>query len=214
MASDVDDNFTGTNGDKPNPDLWAIYYDSQDDGDTSGVVSIQNNTLDFSLTAISMPVVQSVYRIDGNFDIQIDWSIDEIPTTDSGWMMPLGIGKINTSFYNDSSHWLYVGRFNGAEGPQRAESHNVSAGTGGTQGLSGKARIVRTGSSVDMKYWSGSSWVTLKTDTSYGDFPVYVKLPVRVYSADKTLNANFDNFLLNAGDIIWPSKQTQIWVLT
>lgn len=201
----VDDDFTGTDGVLPNPDSWNIYHDSKDSGDFSGVISIQNNELDFSITtAVTLPVVQSNFKLSGDFNIQVDFGIDSIP--DDEWAVGITMGTEIDDIYGGSSY-AQIARYYESVGNYLAATSNESYVTGGSSDLSGKFQLIRTGSSLVMNYWNGSSWTTLLTDAIYGTADVYVKLYARVWNVAKTLNCNFDNFVVNSGTIEWNSLE-------
>jgi len=201
---DVDDDFTGTDGADPDVRLWEdVQYASTD---TTGnvVPDIRNNSLDFAISVTeSFPYISSRYVLSGDFDIQVDYAIDAIPSPDESWSVGLLTQTDNANVFNFGSNYASSARYSVGSGPYRANTEGGTADTGGNSDTSGKFRITRSGSTCNLYYWGGSSWALLHTDTSYTTADVYILLHARVWDGNKTLNANFDNFTINSGTVKW-----------
>lgn len=201
----VDDDFTGTDGDPPNSTFWKTgYSDNDTDWDHSGVISIQSNELDMSIPTakVTAPFVSSKYFLTGDFDIQVDFGLDATPSPDTGWSFGLFITGLQGDPFGQATY-AYMDREIASRGPYRASTYNGGASQGGSADLSGKLRMARTGSSLVMYYWNGSSWTTLRTDASYGTSNAYVCLFARMNTSGDNMDCNFDNFVLNSGSFIF-----------
>ena len=200
LSDGINDDFTGSDGDVPSTKRWMQYYDPQDSGSSDSVVSIQDNELDFQITLdITFPVLVSNYKLSGDFDIQVDFSMGT-PSVDANWAYALGVGEINTSIFSDAEG-AYISRYAPPNGNYRADSPNITAVIGGTADTSGKFRLVRVDSSLSMQYWNGTAWTVFATDSAYGTHDVYVKLWVRTWAANRTIDVNFDNFIVEGTPI-------------
>jgi hypothetical protein len=196
-AAEASDDFTGIDGDPPDPRLWRYTitnnYASADckiDSnrlylrtryDTTGIYIIANNT----------------FWLSGDFDVQVDFELNEAPSVN--WQAAFFI-------YFDSANYSYTGRrYN--SGQQYFDAAKISNSwqsttTTATSDTSGKYRFVRAGSSCTSYYWNGSSWTSIQTRTlSTGD--ARIGLIVNPESTSSNwISAWFDNFTVNSADLI------------
>ena len=195
----VDDDFTGTNGDDPNTDLWDI---------TDGTPIITNNSLDLSYDntsggAATNTQVDSIYNISGDFDIQIDFKDIDFTGTGAGDQPVLYIyffvdlswySRVGISAYESDTTLLYQG-LNRIDGT----SYYSQPGTTDT---SGKFRLTRIGNVITSYKWSGSSWDTLQSDSgcTTSDGKIMLKSTQHV---GVNFTGYFDNFKVNYGTIDW-----------
>lgn len=188
----VDDDFTGNNNDSPNNKLWTNNYPN----------CIKNDKIHFNLSTKSHPVIASKYRLSGNFDIQVDYDLEQYPASDR-WYCTLKVTNTNTGeywairrnyeggheysnlYYNGDSTWTHNGRIS-------------------TNDTTGKLRLKRLNSTITGYYWHVSSW------SSLGDFSVPVDSDVKVTLEGERITTtelvvfNQDNFKLNSGNVVWP----------
>jgi hypothetical protein len=187
-----------------------VQYDYTDAGSgDSGVCSIQGNALDFSIdSAISWPFISSKFMLRGDFDVQVDWAIDSRP--DSAWAVLMSIGDADDDVNGSVSsvHRALSGMYRDVLGYLQS-TNNVGYATDAILDIAGKFRLVRSGTTVTCYYWSGVAWVSLVSDSSFSTADMYVKLSARAQWAT-TLNANFDNFQVNSGTIVWPETPKKL----
>jgi hypothetical protein len=196
-AAEASDDFTGIDGDPPDPRLWRYTitnnYASADckiDSnrlylrtryDTTGIYIIANNT----------------FWLSGDFDVQVDFELNEAPSVN--WQAAFFI-------YFDSANYSYIGRrYN--SGQQYFDAAKISNSwqsttTTATSDTSGKYRFVRAGSSCTSYYWNGSSWTSIQTrPLSTGD--ARIGLIVNPESTSSNwISVWFDNFTVNSADLI------------
>ncbi len=188
----VDDTFTGTNGDPPDSVKWRVVNQA----DSS--VEIQSNEL--RTTANGSPgngEARSLFKLTGDFDIEIDWSADNHPTTNSwgaDFIVWDGTGTVGIRrSYQSSDH--YYQSFNTAGQIQAT----------GTSDTSGKLRVRRSGSTITLYYHDGTDWNDFGTDTTtIGTNAVYVRIKQAHWSGYPTSSTDWDNFHLGyAGGVEW-----------
>ena len=196
---DVDDDFTGTDGDPPDVRLWTH--------STAFEFEIIGNKLNFSTSAeIQTARTKSKYTFPADFEIQVDFDLTNMPDSD---VSLLGLYVANVDSADDDALVVDV-RYQGG--------HKYFGGvqTGGSwlgttiarSETSGKLKIVRSGSTFTGSYWNGSSWVQIDSRTCSTDtLRVYL---TGVTTANLTVSLNFDNFTVNSGIIVWPETPKKI----
>lgn len=203
-GDNVNDNFTGDDGDAPNPDLWEVTNNS-----ASGTAQINSNKLRFVIpnTASDESLyILSKFKLSGPFDIQIDY--DEIsndaPSADVSYPSRLRLDVTDGDVYTIGSYFPSVG------------NHlNFVLETGGSNVFSsaltsqGKYRFTRTSDGTITAYlWSGTQW-EWDGDTSGHEFSTKntedcaIRIPV-LADFDSGATTDFDNFQVNSGTIVWP----------
>ena len=201
---DVDDDFTGTDGDAPDDELWEIANNS-----VSGTCQINSNKLRITVpdTANDESVaIRSLFRIRGNFDIQIDF--DEIvttqPSSSTSWPVGLFIYFPDGSVSYLRQSYNYLGSYaTAAAGTTTTFTQLV-----GTYFTSGKFRITRNGSVIKGYYWDGSQW-EWDNDTAGFTFSETNtdEVQVRVITSadfDAGSTIDYDNFTVNSGTVVYP----------
>jgi hypothetical protein len=186
------DTFTGTDGDLPDKSLWRI---------TTGTPDIQSNSLRLTFHGTSTDDrVLSTYEIDGDFDVQVDFSLSSVPAT-TGWGSALLI-------YAGSGDYLFVYRgYSGGHNYYKeltvgsSTVQNLSTSTSDT---SGKFRAVRSGSNIYGYYWNGSGWTEIGSVYSSGwTGSVYVGVQNFEWTGNPSgFYCDFDNFTVNSADKI------------
>ncbi|MCP5006923.1 MAG: LamG domain-containing protein [Planctomycetes bacterium] len=208
---DVDDDFTGTNGDPPNTDLWAHTDQSTATGETD--LTIQSNKLNYSGTGTggaSVAALGSTYKLTGDFDIQIDFDVTTagVPTTSSNRLASLYIAESPGAVPG-----LYAGliRYSSSTQDRYAYTGSSSSFTGaGSTDSTGKLRLTRTGSVIKGYTWSGSQWewdgdTDGHTFTEAFTSDVHVTMYFRKYDGVDT-DSDVDNFTVNSGTVKWPEN--------
>ena len=199
--------FHGYNFYLPDENIWEIRYDQTDANTTSlGDVYIDNNSLRFKIdNAISFPMVVSKFKLHGDFDIYIDFSMMSLPSPDSDWSVAIWLQDNNDNVITPTSseQQCAIGSYDTSHGPFRTSTTNMSAVQGGPRMLAGKFRCIRQNKLLQTQYWNGDNWITLLTDTSFTTKPLYLKLQARTWSAAKDLDCTFSNLSIIADNITW-----------
>jgi len=194
---DVDDVFTGTDDDPPNSDLWSLSGTQRDP-------YILSNSLRTWLEATSSDLQKatSIWRLSGDFDIQADFNLISQPISGVRWT-----GFVIDSVGTTTGQALILRRYD--TGEQYAYNQSVSGSWGtlsttGTTDSSGQLRVTRVGSTLTSYFWSGSSWTQIDSRSWVSD-DVKMALGSQTNVA-QSYTADFDNFVINSGTIIWPSN--------
>jgi arabinogalactan endo-1,4-beta-galactosidase len=140
--------------------------------------------------------IQSVWKLTGNFDIQVDFHIGE------GWSCPtkehLDGAILGVLINGQSYHITRLIRDDAANMLFAWDSGSTIGGQLYTDVLSGKYRLVRVGTTLTLLYDIGNGWQELAS----GTVPLS---PANVYMGNGSINAShafttyFDNFLINSG---------------
>jgi endo-1,4-beta-xylanase len=158
----------------------------------------QNERLILSVAqtpANSNVTVQSTWAFTGDFDVQVDFQIGQ------GWSKPaqehLDGALLGVNINGQTYHITRLGSGNQdvffAWSNQGTLTRNVA-----TTAVSGKYRLVRTGTNLDLLYDSGAGWRAL-------DSVAVPASPAQVYLGNGSVNAAqafityFDNFQINSG---------------
>ena len=198
MVETVDDAFVGTNGDSPNTSLWLPYNNNP----SATSLEIHNSKLRFSTdTAAVINDAWTVYKVSGNFDVQVDFTT-VTETTTNIWLARLmattvqnniDIDSIGMSLRYESAKYWY-----GESTVASSWDFDLAA----TSATSGKFRLQRIGDIAYSYYWGGSDWILLHTRTAFSTDDVYIELQLRS-TTSQTLVTDFYAFKLNYGAIDW-----------
>lgn len=204
VYSSVNYDFTGTDGDAPNSDLWI-------ETDDSNKMQIVSNALeiDSQESTDTEAYVDSIYRLVGDFDIQVDFEATNYNT-------PTGGGHSSwITVWNESetSYWRTIWRSYNTGDLEYYQSDTSGAVGYTTTDTSGKLRLVRIGSNITSYVWNeGSSQWEFDGDTNgeTSSETTSEDLFVRLYhkqegSGTERYRANFDNFTVNSGTVSWPT---------
>jgi hypothetical protein len=186
----VDDTFEGNDGDLANEKLWTI----------SGVFSIYDN----KLRAVDTPSsVYSIYYFKGDFDIQVEFSLDSMPSIES-W----SIGILMRLPNNGLTQLSY--RYSGGGYKYNYDTYNGSSWTGrgsySTTITEGKLRMVRSGDSFIAYRWNGTGWSQLGSYTFSTSDTIPFYLTKGGWNNNPNFTASFFNFKVNSGEVVWPDN--------
>ncbi|GAF73934.1 unnamed protein product, partial [marine sediment metagenome] len=170
-------------------------------------LDIQSNKLHFGpFAAENYEGVEARCVITGDFDIQVDFDLDQYPSTNS-WRLDFSISEQGSG--ND---WAYAGIEYDAGGrhyiavvaDDGVASYNVTEATSHT---SGKLRIVRIGYDFHFYYWTGSAWDEIGSGytwsgTGWGDGTFNLALNMTAWGSSTTVEGSYDNFTVNSADEI------------
>jgi len=191
MGSDISasyvflDEFTGTNGDPPNPTYWT---------NAPSQVSIQNNELRFE-SCSAQRIVTSKFTISGSCDVQVDFNDfahDSYNNNSFVFQLYDGAtqedGFIRVAYTSNANKFSGNIRHNGSWGTTTVVDRNNDYGS---------VRIVHQGSVVTLYYKDGTGgWTVLKTGT-VGDVDFIARLKMERIGASPT--GDFDNFTIVNG---------------
>jgi hypothetical protein len=190
------DDFSGEDGDAPDADLWSTITS------TNGSCKISSNKLNVQIASPSAEeytFAKPIPVFPGDFDIQVDLS-DLVATS-------IGAGG-ELLFVIDSNNKMYI---KGLLGPSTDEwfAYSIISGSASADSVlrsnsDGRLRLVRSGSTVTLYYDDGNtgSWTLLHTRTGFSTDAGNIRLAV--WTNEGAVSANFDNFQINSGTVIWP----------
>jgi len=201
-AQDVDDNFTGEDGDSPSTDLWQVVAAP---AATSG--EIDDNKLKITIPDSANDEtwrMSSKFYVSGDFDIQVDYE-ETSDTPSSSQSYP---AEMRLEFMNSDHTYLRTRRNSDTSNAMHVSGTNTTSTSVSDYVASGKFRVTRVGTVIKWYYWDSSQWEwsgstvgfttgeTTLTDTrvslaGHADF-------------DAGTVTEFDNFKVNSGTIIWP----------
>ncbi|SDU26505.1 LamG domain-containing protein [Desulfobacula phenolica] len=193
------DDFTGTDGDSPNSDLWTV-----NNTDNSNC-EINSNKLNIQIPTISTSkyaYVKSIPVFPGDFDVQVDVSNIVATSADAGCEILFKVDSDNKMYVKGllnqslSDGWFAYSTVSGTAD----DDHDTRSNS------YGRLRVVRAGSTINLYYDDGStgSWTLLHTRTGFSTDTGYIDLAV--WTDEETVSANFDNFTINSGTVVWPGN--------
>lgn len=196
----VDDDFTGNNGDQPNPLIWTL---TEAQGTSTAL--ILNNQLRVTIPVSSLDELlrlDLIPRLSGDFELQIDY-------TDAGSTNPSSTASYPSRFYiqtEDSSTFFMSTFF-----PDNPSLRKIIIYYNGAFYApcyeSGKFKVKRSGTRYIFWYWTGAQWewdgnVNGKIfDTSDSSITRLFLRPTADYNAGTI--TDFDNFILTSGTLVW-----------
>jgi len=194
--ADVDDNFTGTDGDAPDTRLWEV---------KAGTPTIQGNALRVRRDNSIDDAVKTIFKISGNLDVQVDFS----SFTSAGNAGAFGI-EINEDTDDRGYVFIYS---DGTSSYYSSAVYVAGTPTNGTPAAttdtSGKLRIVRSGSTINLYYWNGSSW-TLQQTATVTTSDVNIHIWTSTWATNPACSALVDNFTVNSGTVVWEDTPKQL----
>jgi hypothetical protein len=157
--------------------------------------------------------LESVFKIRGNFVIQVDFDMKATSLPDIGQDPFTAMFKVLDSV---SGNWVGVGGARSSE-PSQAWYHFIDGTSDAfskywvaSSTYETKHRLVRVGSTLTAFIWNSSSgrweWdgnVAGHVLTTTLDDDVYVRYEIDVSQLSRKFDAWWDNFKINSGDVIW-----------
>ena len=143
----------------------------------------------------SAATVHPTWRFPGDFDVQIDFQIGQ------GWEAPTEQHLDGAIFGVDiggQQYWVTRLRTVDADFVFNVNSVDQLSGQRSTDAVSGKYRIIRHGTNLEILFDVGEGWQTIVTKTVETG-------PAQVYFGNGSINASqafttyFDNFQINSG---------------
>lgn len=194
MSSIVDDDFTGSNGDLPDPLKWIC------SGGSAGDIAIYNNKL--RVINNSYLTITSTFTFTGDFDVQIDLDLITYPSTccwSLGFLMKWGSDYVMvTRRYSSGQKFESLRYISGVFTVISSVTSSIT---------STKLRITRTGSIFYFYYWNGSGWSGLGNWSGTTSDLTFI-IEHGPWSANPSFTGDFDNFVVNSGTVVWPVSST------
>jgi hypothetical protein len=188
-----------------NPSLW-----NPEVRGAGPSVTETNQQLEIFLPSTSLDPsagVVSVFKIRGDFDVQVDFNLIDWPPA-NGVRSAISVRfdpRNPISYANERTSYSYNDDFAGRE--VYLTDFSTPAGTIASDDSSGKLRIVRKGSHWSTYYFSDGKW-KLDYETLNGDTrDAYIYLGAWSSNSvfiHKNVKLAFDNFMVNSGQVIWP----------
>lgn len=200
---DPSDNFTGNDGDSPNPVLWDVdttkFSIAEPTWSMDATVEISSNTLTITPTTTSdYKGVESPYFFDsGEFEIEID-----LTTISSSGRIFLQL--IDENYTSSTGKRTYVG-FNNSLGyfavGQKEDGVSSSYVASANSNLAATIKIARD-SSDNLLFYVDDVLFSNADFTQSGT--IYIMLFAQYYEGA------FDNFTVNSGTVVWPYVPKQL----
>jgi hypothetical protein len=195
------DDFTGSNGEAPDANVW---YDEPDAPFTPNLITINSNALYFN-SATSGNVISAItskFQLRGDFDIQIDYQAISITSTSLLHYYPYfavnsissgaNLAYVTAAWYSDSRH---------TSGGQDAAYASTNPAYN-----SGKLRITRVSGEVKVYVWTGTQWEwggntagRIVTNSNTDDVEVNIRFEEETGGS---VEASADNFVINSSDSV------------
>ena len=183
---EVNDTFTGTNGDPPDEMKWS---------GAGGDVTIQGNKIRGASVGGVDQRIRGKPILSGDFDFQIDFDVIAGPAT-NGWMGGIGIKAPNADQF-----YIYRGYRDGSHRYTTWETGSPWSAFSNTGDTSGKLRMTRVGSTAYAYYWSGTDWTELRT-FAIGTDDLTFHIDTDSFTGNPTVTMDYDNFQINGADSI------------
>jgi endonuclease/exonuclease/phosphatase family metal-dependent hydrolase len=146
--------------------------------------------------------IQSKWLLERDFDIQVDFQIDE------SWSSPvndhLDGALFGVNIDGQSYHITRLRRMDGGNANVffAWSTDGTLSGEVNTTALAGKYRLVRTGTTLSLQYDIGAGWQELATVTVPASSATVYFGNISV-NASQAFTTYFDNFLINSGSTIY-----------
>jgi hypothetical protein len=199
------DDFTGTDDDPPDVDLWVS-------NGTQLNPFISSNALRFDIDNSSLDdqTVKSKFYISGDFDIQVDFDFDTYSSTSTR-----EAGIYAWSSVDSDDIYIFNRRYYSGDGEHYYANEKISGSWGTatktvTTDFSGKLRLVRSGSTMTAYSWTGSAWSSIRSATGpTTDMRIWIWAKTTV--GVQNLIVDFDNFVINSADSVLFSPAQRVW---
>jgi hypothetical protein len=193
------DDFTGTNGDLYDTEIWKVYFVEGDDP-----WEIQDNQLRITVDPNDRNDLVSTFSLEGDFDVEIDYTLLTYPSTNEWQITLLAIAspedqlygvRIRHSYYN--GHRILHKAINGGS------SYDVDQVP--TSVTTAKLRIVRVDNNFT-SYHGEEGTTFMKTSAVSGANGKDFQFIIRGFSSSSNPAALFDidNFTINSGTVVPP----------
>jgi hypothetical protein len=197
FADFTGDDFTGTNGDPPNPIYWTP-------GGANGC-EIQNNKVRCSITnTLTSATCDSTFELSGDFDVRA--TLSDVSGYPSSLGAEAGLYVFRSSDMGDNfrimcdsvsggSLWS-VGRIDWGT------VHQTAGGPANDRKI--RLRITRTGTLISTWYDAsqGDSYTAITTNYNLGvSDPMWFRMYMANYTTNPSVTLDFDDFVIAAGTV-------------
>lgn len=192
VSISLDDDFTGTDGDAPDPAKWI---ESATVGPTYEIISNKLKVA-ASTTGVGNAYIRTVYSFSGDYDIQIDITNATGNTGTATTWSRFRFGTSQLSVYYGIAHnngeveWT-------VSGSGLYSVHKISG--------QGKARIRRVGNTITGWIWNNSRWEWLGNTAGISatctETSTVANLQVTT-AGFTNVWCYFDNFIVNVGNVV------------
>jgi len=199
--SNVDDDFTGNDGDTPNEVFWSIT------SSINNAVTINTNKLRFESYDSTIfgedATLNSLYNVSNNFSVQFYYNLISVPNT--SWIIQLSvrIDSYNSGYIrrqNDNGTEEYGGRC-------KINGTNQTWYDSSTNNTEGYLRITRVGTVLTGFYSQDNvTWNQLWTTTIFSTKDISQISIVLYGPTNIDAIIEVDNFKVNSGTIVWSSN--------
>jgi hypothetical protein len=208
--SDYEDDFTGTNGDPPDPNKW-------EENDATNSLDIQSNKLHFDGEGSGNKIsyVVSRFEFNGNsaFDLQADFDL-------LTWTSPSSNDNYVRFQVGTATTYTWMARQQGSGGSTNRMRLYGNGGTNNSAwnwtGTTGKFRFTWDSSTLKAFVWTGSQWewngntAGYSCSETYNGQEVYVVMLVEQETTGGDVEATFDNFQINSGSAIYDVNRKKV----
>jgi len=196
------------NDNQIDPAIWSVsLYGS------GAQLAEQNQELEFLMPAASHGVefgarLVSLFRLRGDFDIQVDFSLPLWPPY-NGVRMAIGLTDLYYDDYGVERSSLSASEPLGAQEVYVADFGPFQLVP--TQDMSGKLRLVRSGATQTGYYYDGGGWVPILSDPApTGDITIQLHAWSHDYAFQHhDVRSAFDNFTIVSGQVLWPETPAE-----
>lgn len=190
------------------PSVWSLdLY-----GSGAQVVE-QNQQLEFVMLASSSgdefgARLVSVFKLRGDFDIQVDFNLMQWPSY-NGVRLAIGLTDAPYDNYGMERSSLSASEPLGAQEVYVADFGPFVLIQ--TEDVAGKIRLVRSGGTQTGYFYGPGGWVLVLTDAApSGDITIQLHSWSHDYAfQNDEVRAAFDNFRVESGELIWPTTTTR-----
>jgi hypothetical protein len=188
--------FSGTNGSLPDKDLWTV----------SSIQKVFINDNNLRLIGTTTEYCESNFLLSGNFDIQVDIN-DVSGQENNSWSIQLRLHWVSDVYTNTVSvykawtgnSYKFVADYN-INGTANVIS-SISNSTNPS-----KLKIYRISSTCYFSFWDGTTWTSLGSYTTT-IYDMQIRLISARWDNYPSATLDFNNFIINEGVIVWPTKK-------
>ncbi|MHC4644028.1 MAG: hypothetical protein ACYTBJ_00905 [Planctomycetota bacterium] len=185
------DSFAGTDGISPSPHLWTI---------NDGTPTIQSNKLELNETGGQDTILQSNFRLNGDFNARLEFDVNTGPATNTWWLALKMVDPV-------TGYWAFVSRayFNGAHKYLARYNQGVTTtgGSSSTSDTSCHVRIRRNTTTILAEWYDGGSWNTIMTQGGFTSTEMDLYVEVQSFTGNPAYDIDLTNFTIAAGTVAW-----------
>jgi hypothetical protein len=194
IADFTEDDFTGNNGDPPDPAKWIPYSSSRSDDPV-----IDENRLKMDSHSGTDSRVDSLFTLNGDdIEIQIDFEYGTGGDPNSTGKLELELRIDDSNFIQINRTWGDLDQYEGISEIGGSVTSNSVATTDDT----GQLRVRRVGTTWYADYWNGSGWTNLHSGSGCPSADLFTRICVDTTTFDD-LMCYADNFVITTGTLVY-----------